>query len=162
MEELRNQYCVISRNATIGEGTKLGNFIFIRENTKIGKNCIIGSYVDIEGDVSIGDNVSIQSGGYITRGVTIEDEVFLGPRVITMNDKTMSYRRRSLTFIRKAPCISRGARVGGGCVLLPGTTIGENALIGAGSVVTKDIPPRVIALGNPARIVGNVKPEEII
>lgn len=162
MEELRNQHCVISKNSVIGAGTKLGNFIFIREDTRIGRNCIIGSYVDIEGDVTIGDNVSIQSGGYITRGVVIEDEVFLGPRVITMNDKTMSYRRKSLTFVRRAPFISRGARVGGGCVLLPGVTIGENALIGAGSVVTKDIPPRVIALGNPARVVGNVKPEECI
>ncbi len=162
MEELRARNCIISESASIGEGTKLGNFIFIRDNTRIGKNCILGSYVDIEGDVTIGDNVSLQSGCYITRGVVIEDEVFCGPRVITMNDKKMTYRRPSLTFVRNAPRISRGARVGGGCVLLPGTTIGENALVGAGSVVTKDVPPRVIVVGNPARVVGNVREDEII
>lgn len=162
MKEIRNQNCIISDSASIGEGTKLGNFIFIRDNTIIGKNCIIGSYVDIEGDVMIRAHVSIQSGCYITRGVIIEDEVFLGPRVITMNDKNMTYRRRNLKFVRKAPYISRGARIGGGSVLLPGITIGENALIGSGSVVTKDIPPRVVAYGNPARVIGKVNEDEII
>lgn len=161
-KELRKKYCVISGSASIGKGTKLGNFILIRDNTKIGKDCVIGSYVDIEGDVVIGSNVSIQSGCYITRGVVIEDDVFLGPRVVTMNDKKMAYRRKNLKFVRKAPHISRGARVGGGCMLMPGVTIGENSVIGAGSVVTDDIPPRVISFGNPAKVAGKVRPNEII
>jgi UDP-2-acetamido-3-amino-2,3-dideoxy-glucuronate N-acetyltransferase len=151
---------VIFPEVAIGEGTRVGNFVFIRSRTSIGRGCTIGSYVDIEGEVSIGDHVSLQSACYITRGVVIEDEVFCGPRVTTMNDKRMCYRRASLAFERSAPRILRGARVGGGCVLLPGVTIGANALVGAGSVVTKDVPERAIVVGNPARVVGRVREEE--
>lgn len=154
------QHCVIFPEVSIGDGTRLGNFIFIRDRTAIGRGCVIGSYVDIEGDVSIGDHVSLQSACYVTRGVIIEDEVFCGPRVTTMNDKRMCHRRPSLVFERAAPRILRGARVGGGSVLLPGVTIGENALVGAGSVVTKDVPDAAIVAGNPARIVGRVREEE--
>jgi len=160
--EIRGLHCVISDSASIGKGVKFGNFVFIRDNTKIGKNSSIGSFVDIEGDVTIGSNVSIQSGCYITRGVIIEDEVFIGPRVITMNDKKMSYRRKSVKFVREAPRILRGARIGGGTILMPGVTIGKNAVVGAGSVVTKNIPPGAIAYGNPARISGKVSKDELI
>ena len=118
--------------------------------------------MDIEGDVRIGNFVSLQSGCYLTRGVIIEDEVFCGPRVVTMNDKPISYRRASLQFERRAPRILRAARVGGASVLFPGTTIGENALVGAGSVVTRDVPDRTIVAGNPARVVGHVAAEAII
>ena len=158
----QGQYCVIFENVEIGEATRLGNFVFIRSETRIGSGCTIGSYVDIEGDVTIGANVSLQSACYITRGVIIEDDVFCGPRVTTMNDKRICHRRPGLTFDRQAPRIKRGARVGGGSVLLPGVTIGENAFVGAGSVVTKDVPDFAIVAGNPARIVGRVKAEEVL
>lgn len=158
----QGQYCVIFPEVLIGEETRLGNFVMIRSNTQIGRGCTIGSYVDIEGDVTIGNHVSLQSACYITRGVVIEDDVFCGPRVTTMNDKRIVHRRPSLTFVRTAPRILRAARVGGGSVLLPGVTIGENAFVGAGSVVTKDVPDCAIVVGNPARIVGRVKDEEII
>ncbi len=159
---MRGQFSAISPDVTIGEGTRVGNFVMIRDGTIIGEECTIGSYVDIEGDVTIGDHVSLQSGCYITRGVVIEDEVFCGPRVITMNDKRIVHRRASLTFVREGPRIERAARVGGGSVLLPGVTIGSNALVGAGSVVTKDVPAGAIVAGNPARIIGTVRSEEII
>jgi acetyltransferase-like isoleucine patch superfamily enzyme len=162
MPEVYGRLCVISENAQIGENTRVGNFVFIRDDTVIGKECVIGSYVDIEGDVRIGDFVSLQSGCYLTRGVIIEDKVFCGPRMITMNDKYISYRRSSLTFTRRAPRLLRAARIGGGAVLCPGVTIGENALIGAGSVVTRDVPDRCVAIGNPARIVGPVPADQII
>jgi len=158
----KGRYCVIFPNVDIGDGTRLGNFVLIRSKTRIGTGCVIGSNVDIEGDVVIGNNVSLQSACYITRGVIIEDEVFCGPRVTTMNDKRMCYRRPALAFERAAPRILRAARVGGGSVLLPGVTIGENALVGAGSVVTRDVPDRAIALGNPARVVGTVRDEEVL
>jgi UDP-2-acetamido-3-amino-2,3-dideoxy-glucuronate N-acetyltransferase len=154
--------CIISEDAKIGTNTRIGNFVFIRDNTVIGKDCMVGSYVDIEGDVRIGDSVSLQSGCYLTRGVIIEDEVFCGPRIVTMNDKHISYRRPSFIFTRSAPRLLRAARIGGGSILCPGVTIGENALIGAGSVVTHDVPDRCIAMGNPARIVGPVAADQII
>lgn len=158
----KGRYCQIFPRVEIGEGTRLGNYVFIRSDTRIGKFCIIGSLVDIEGEVTIGDYVSLQSSCYLTRGVIIENEVFCGPRVTTMNDKKMTYRRKNLSFIRQAPRILRAARVGGGSVLLPGITIGENALVGAGSVVTRDVQDRAIVIGNPARVVGRVRDEEII
>lgn len=162
MTPSRGDNCVVQNGVSIGEGTRLGNFVFIRTQTTIGTGCIIGSFVDIEGDVVIGAYVSLQSGCYVTRGVVIEDEVFCGPRVITMNDKRMSYRRTAVPFQRSAPRILRAARVGGGSVLLPGVTVGENALVGAGSVVTKDVPDGAIVVGNPARPVGRVPQEELI
>ena len=160
--KLQGQNCVIFTDVLIGETTRLGNFVMIRSNTRIGERCTIGSYVDIEGDVVIGDGVSLQSGCYITRGVVIEDDVFCGPRMITMNDKRICHARPVLKFERSAPRILRAARVGGGSVLLPGVTVGENAFVGAGSVVTRDVPDRAIVVGNPARVVGEVREEEII
>ncbi|MEM7034826.1 MAG: DapH/DapD/GlmU-related protein [Chloroflexota bacterium] len=158
----QGQHCVIFPDVTIGEETRLGNFVMLRSNTQIGTGCTIGSYVDIEGDVIIGNNVSLQSACYITRGVIIEDDVFCGPRITTMNDKRIVHRRPTLTFERNAPRILRAARVGGGSVLLPGVTIGENAFVGAGSVVTKDVPDYAIVVGNPAKVVGRVRDDEII
>jgi acetyltransferase-like isoleucine patch superfamily enzyme len=160
--QLLGQFTVIFEDVSIGEGTRVGNFVMIRSETSIGERCTIGSYVDIEGDVSIGHDVSLQSGCYITRGVVIEDDVFCGPRVITMNDKRISHRRPGMTFVREGPRIERGARVGGGSVLLPGVTIGANAFVGAGSVVTKDVPARAIVVGNPARVVGTVDDAEVL
>lgn len=160
--DVRGQFNVIAPDVTMGDDTQLGNFVLIRANSTLGAGCKIGSYVDIEGDVSIGDNVSLQSGCYITRGVVIENDVFCGPRVITMNDKRIVHRRPALTFDRRAPRIRRAARVGGGSILLPGVTIGINAFVGAGSVVTRDVPDGVIVAGNPARIVGEVRAEELI
>ena len=162
MPFVRGEHCVIFPDVTIGEGSRVGNFVMIRANTSIGEGCTIGSYVAIEGEVTIGHHVSLQSGVYITRGVIVEDEVFCGPRMITMNDKRICHRRPGLTFVRSAPRILRAARVGGGSVLMPGVTIGENAFVGSGAVVTKDVPDRAIVVGNPARIIGWVKAEELI
>jgi UDP-2-acetamido-3-amino-2,3-dideoxy-glucuronate N-acetyltransferase len=162
MAAMFGSHSVIAEDARIGEGTRIGSFVLIRDQTVIGRNCVVGSYVDIEGEVRIGDFVSLQSGCYLTRGVIVEDEVFCGPRIVTMNDKPMSYRRPSLTFVRRAPRILRAARVGGGSVLCPGVTVGENAVVGAGSVVVHDVPDRSIVVGNPARVVGVVEPDALI
>ena len=152
MSAIYGQFSLISEDAKIGENTRIGNFVFVRDNTVIGKGCVVGSYVDIEGDVRIGDFVSLQSGCYLTRGVVIEDHVFCGPRLVTMNDKYMCYGRPTMRVHHQAPRILRAARVGGASVLCPAVTIGENAVVGAGSVVhdfrdgpiagSFDLPPR--------------------
>lgn len=162
MPAIFGRNCVIAETVQVGEQARVGNFVFIRDNTIIGRNCVIGSYVDIEGDVRVGDFVSLQSGCYLTRGVIVEDEVFCGPRVITLNDKRITYRRPALQFARQAPRVLRAARIGGGSVLCPGVTVGMNALVGAGSVVTRDVPDRAIVVGNPAEIIGTVPQDEAI
>ncbi len=154
--------CVIFPEVNFGKRTRLGNFVLIRSNTRIGEDCLIGSHADIEGDVVIGHRVSLQSYCYITRGVIIEDDVFCGPRVTTMNDKRICYRRANLEFQQVAPRILRAARVGGGSVLLPGVTIGENAFVAAGSVVTRNVPDRAIVAGNPASRIGTVADAELL
>lgn len=155
-------HCVIAQDALIGEGTRIGSFVLVRDHTIIGQNCMVGSYVDIEGEVRIGDFVSLQSGCYLTRGVIVESEVFFGPRAITLNDKRISHRRPNLSFERAAPRVLRAARVGGGAVLCPGVTVGENAFVASGAVVTRDVPDRTVVAGNPAVILRKVNPAEII
>ncbi len=162
MAAQQGEHCVIFPRVEIGDGTRIGNFVLIRSDTRIGVDCTIGSNVDIEGEVIVGDRVSLQSFCYLTRGVVVEDDVFCGPRVTTMNDKRICYRRPNLKFVRAAPRILRAARVGGGSILLPGVTVGENAFVGAGSVVTRDVPDRTIVAGNPARKIAMVRDEELL
>jgi acetyltransferase-like isoleucine patch superfamily enzyme len=147
---------IVQDGVTIGGGSRVGEFCFIRSSTVIGTDTTVGSYVGIEGDVSIGDGVSIQSGCHITRGVVIEDLVFLGPRVVTMNDRALTHARPSMPVEKAAPRVGRGARIGGGSLLLPGACVGANALVLAGSVVAASVPDGAIVAGNPTRIVGQV------
>lgn len=159
---LQGEHCVVFDDVAIGPETRLGNFVLIRAHTEIGRACTIGSYVDIEGEVVIGDNVSLQSACYITRGVVIENDVFCGPRLVTLNDRGISYRRPAMRFTPTPPRILRAARIGGGVTVLPGVTVGENAFVGAGSVLTRDVPDRAIVRGNPACVVGTVGPDELL
>lgn len=134
----------VQTDVEIGAGTRVGSFSLIHTGARIGQEVTIGSHCNIC-RCTIGNRVSIQTGCHITRGVVIEDDVFIGPGVVTLNDKLTG---GSMTF----PRIGRGAKVGGGTVILPGVTIGAGAIIGAGSVVSRDVPAGQVSLGNPARL----------
>jgi len=136
----------IQDDVEIGESSRIGSFTLIQKGARIGRNCTIGSFCNICSGVVIGDNVSIQTGCHITRGVQIGNDSFIGPGVVTMNDKYMN-----CNII--PPIIGNKARVGGGSCILPEITIGNNALVGAGSVVTKKVKNNEKVFGNPAKVV---------
>ena len=133
----------------IGKNFVTGNNAIIRSNTTIGDNALIGTNVVIEGECTIGDNVKLQTGVYITLYTTIEDDVFMGPCSVTTNDKYMIYKNGNKL---RGPIIRKGARIGANSTILPGVTIGENAVVGAGSVVTKDVPDGMTVVGSPAKM----------
>jgi len=134
----------------IGEGTRIWANTHILAGAKIGKDCNICDHTFIENDVIIGDRVTIKSGVYIWNGIRIEDDVFVGPSVTFTNDlypRSKHYPEKFLeTWIKK------GASIGANATILPGITIGEKAMIGAGAVVTKNIPQDAVVVGNPARL----------
>lgn len=137
------------QSTNIGEGTMIWQFCVILKNAQIGSNCNINCQVFIENDVIIGDNVTIKPGVQIWDGVTIEDHVFIGPNVTFTND--IFPKSKNTDFKLEKTLIKKGASIGANATILPGITIGENALIGAGSVVTKDVPANEIWVGNPAK-----------
>tara|TARA_B100000686_G_C16251428_1_gene694642 strand:- start:21 stop:674 length:654 start_codon:yes stop_codon:yes gene_type:complete len=157
--------CTISAGAIVFAGTILeskvivGDQACIRERCKVGNNSVIGRGSLIENDSIIGTGVKIQSNSYITAYTTIENDVFIGPCVTTTNDNFMG-RTEKRHELRCGPTIRHGARIGGGAVILPGIEIGAESFIGAGAVVTKDVAPGTIVVGNPARFLRNVPAEE--
>jgi acetyltransferase-like isoleucine patch superfamily enzyme len=153
-------FVVIEEGCEIGDDTFLGNYVSLRPNTKIGKGCSILSYVSTSGPCLIGDFCNIRYYAHLTNGSVVESLVFIGPGVMTMNDRKIEYKRSNEKFSPNAPVIKRGARIGGSSIILPGVTIGENSQVAAGSLVTKDVPPRVVVMGSPAKIVRDVPPGE--
>ena len=139
----------VSADAVVGDGTKIWHQAQVREKARIGKNCVIGKGVYIDYGVSVGDNVKIQNYASVYRGVTLEDDVFIGAGVCFTNDK---YPRAFIWDPEKAvqTRVEKGASIGANATILCGITIGKYALVGAGSVVTKDIPAHALVYGNPA------------
>ena len=137
------------QSKNIGERTTIWQFCVILENASVGKNCNINCNVFIENDVKIGDNVTIKPGVQIWDGITIEDDVFIGPNVTFTNDLFPRSKKHPEKF--EKTLIKKGASIGANATMLAGITIGENALIGAGTVVTKDVPANEIWMGNPAK-----------
>ncbi len=152
----------VSDTAQVGEGSRVWHQAQIRENARVGANCNVGKGVYIDIDVTIGNNVKIQNGASIYHGVTIEDGVFIGPHACLTNDQypravTSAGDVKQDEDWEVGPIKVRyGASVGANAVVLPDVVVGRFAMIGAGSVVTRDVPDQGLVLGNPARLVGFV------
>ena len=154
----------VSERAEIGEGTSIWHQAQVREGTRIGRNCILGKGVYVDSGVVLGDNVKVQNYVSIYHGVTIEDGVFCGPHCVFTNDK----RPRAVNAdgsLKAADdwevtptLVKRGASIGANAVIVCGVTVGEWAMVGAGSVVTRDVPDHGLVWGNPARLHGFVCP----
>jgi acetyltransferase-like isoleucine patch superfamily enzyme len=158
---------IVSTGAIVFAGTRIGSRAIIgdqacvRERCDLGDDVVIGRGSLVENDTSIGDRTKIQADAYVTAYSTLEADVFIAPRVITTNDNFMG-RTEKRHKVRKGPTIRRGARVGAGAVICPAVEIGGEAFVGAGAVVVEDVPPQVVVVGNPARVLRDVPPEELL
>lgn len=158
---------IVSTGAIVFAGTRIGARVIVadqacvRERCEIADDVVIGRAAFLENDTSVGTLTKIQANAYITAYTTIEELVFIAPCVVTTNDNFMG-RTEKRHQLRRGPTIRRGARVGGGAVLLPGIEIGEEAFIGAGAVVLDDVAPRAVVVGNPARRIRDVAEDELL
>lgn len=139
----------------IGEGTRIWQFSVVFENAKLGANSNICAHTLIESDVILGNNVTVKSGVYIWDGTRIEDNVFLGPNATLTNDRMPRSRKYPEKF--SGITLKKGCSIGANATILPGITIGENAMVGAGAVVTKDVPADAVVVGNPAKVIRYMK-----
>jgi len=153
---------VVEDQAKIGKGSSVWHFAHIRKNAVLGENCIIGKNVYIDADVQIGSNVKIQNNVSVYHGVTIADGVFVGPHVCFTNDKNPrainsdGAPKKADDWVISKIFVDRGASIGANATIVAGIRIGKWAMIGSGSVVTKDVPDFALVIGNPARIRGKV------
>ena len=158
---------IVSTGAIVFAGTRIGARVIVgdqacvRERVDIGDDVVVGRGVLVENDTTIGALTKIQADAYITAYSTLEDNVFIAPCVVTTNDNFMGRTERRHDLI-KGPTIRRGARVGGGAILCPGVVVGEEAFVGAGAVVTKDVAPGMLVVGNPARVLRSVSADELL
>jgi acetyltransferase-like isoleucine patch superfamily enzyme len=152
---------IVFAGTTVGARVVLGDQSCVRERVTIGDDVVVGRGSLVENDTTIGAMTKIQADAYITAYSTLEDNVFIAPCVVTTNDNWMGRTERRFGNV-KGPTIRRGARVGGGAVLCPQVEIGEEAFVGAGAVVTRDVPPRVVVVGSPARVLRDVPEDELL
>ena len=142
----------VEEGAQVGDGTKVWHLAHIRSTAQVGAGCVIGRNVYVDAGVTVGNLVKIQNNVSVYQGVTIEDEVFVGPCAVFTND--FRPRAQNPDWVITPTLVRHGASIGGGAVLVCGVTIGEWAMIGAGSVVTRDVEPFQLVVGNPARPIG--------
>lgn len=144
----------VSSDAKLGDGTKIWINAQVRESATIGANCIISKDVYIDSGVTIGNSCKIQNSVSVYQGVTIEDDVFVGPNVSFTNDKVP--RAFNVDWTITNTLVKKGASLGANSTIICGITIGEYAMVAAGSVATKDVPPFTLVVGNPARVVAKI------
>ena len=152
---------VVFAGTTVGERVILGDQSCVRERVTIGDDVVVGRGSLVENDTTIGAMTKIQADAYITAYSLLEENVFIAPCVVTTNDNFMG-RTEARHKLVQGPTIRRGARIGGGAILCPGIEIGEEAFVGAGAVVTKDVPAKAVVVGNPAQRIRFVPDDELL
>ena len=152
---------IVFAGSTLGERCIVGDQACVRERVTIADDVVVGRGSLVENDTTIGTMTRIQADAYVTAYSTLEDHVFIAPCVVTTNDNYMGRTEKRLALL-KGPTIRRGARIGGGAILCPGIEIGEEAFVGAGAVVTRDVPAGVVVVGSPARVLRDVPGEELL
>ena len=152
---------IVFAGATLGARVIVGDQACVRERVAVADDVVIGRGALVENDTTIGARTRIQANAYVTAYSTLEEDVFVAPCVVTTNDNFMGRTERRLAAM-KGPTIRRGARVGGGAILCPGIEVGEEAFVGAGAVVIRDVPARALVVGNPARQIREVPDEELL
>ena len=151
---------IVFASASVGAGSVIGDQAYVRERAVVGARTVIGRETGVDDDVVVGDRVSVQSGVYLTAFSQVEDDVFVGPCAMTTNDDTMN--RHDAAYALRGAVLRRACRIGGGAVLTPGVEVGEEAFVAAGALVTRDVPPRGVAMGVPARVVRSVADEDLL
>jgi UDP-2-acetamido-3-amino-2,3-dideoxy-glucuronate N-acetyltransferase len=150
-----NDYAVVDDNVEIGEGTKIWHFSHVQSGAKIGSSCVLGQNVNVGNNVTIGNHVKIQNNVSVYEGVTLEDYVFCGPSMVftnILNPRSKYPQVGSQYYIKTL--VKEGASLGANCTIVCGNTIGRFAMVGAGAVVTKDVPDYALVVGSPAKIIG--------
>jgi len=153
-------HSVVFAGAVIERDVVIGDQCFVRERAHLGAGCAIGRGSVVEPDVTIGARCRVQTNVYLTRGTLLEEDVFVGPGALTTNDNTMA--RHDESYELRGATLRRACRVGGGAVLVPGVEVGEEAYVAAGALVTRDIPPRAVVMGAPARVVREVPDADLL
>ncbi len=155
MNYFKHESAYVDENVTVGEGTKIWHFSHVQSGANIGKNCVLGQNVNIGNNVDIGNYVKIQNNVSVYEGVTLEDYVFCGPSMVFTNilDPRSKYPQVGSQYYIKT-LVKEGTSLGANCTIVCGTTIGKHAFVGAGSVVTKDVPDFALVVGVPAKIIG--------
>jgi UDP-2-acetamido-3-amino-2,3-dideoxy-glucuronate N-acetyltransferase len=151
---------VVFAGSRVGAGAIIGDQAQVRERATIGAGTVIGRGSAVDNEVEIGSRVRVQTNVYLTAGSVIEDDVFVGPGVVTTNDDTMA--RHPPDAPLDGVTLRRACRVGGGVVLVPGVEVGEEAFVAAGAVVTRDAPERTVIMGVPGRVVSDVPERELL
>jgi len=154
-------YAILYRGTTIGPECFIADQAQIRERCALGQRVVVGHNSTIENDTTVGDFTKLQTGVYLTAKSMVEDHVFLAPMVTTTNDPYVA-RTEARHAVTRGPVIRRAARIGGAAVLLPGVEIGQEALVAAGAVVTRDVPPYQVVMGAPARVVRPTPEEQLL